>query len=139
MGLPGGVDLREAGEVPEGLLIRVDLVVDLGNVTLVGAEDGRKGAEFDPAQQELLGAMILEQGVVYGGVTADIRVLEAIARETAGEQARDGALDAVVLVPVNHLVSNVHILRDYSLRWCAGPSAEDRDSAALAAPRLIVP
>src|SRR5215210_2377366 len=59
VGLPGGVDLREAGEVQKGLLIRVDLVVDLGYVALVGAEDGRKGAEFDPAHEELFRAMVL--------------------------------------------------------------------------------
>src|SRR5215216_5344846 len=48
--------------------------------------------------------MVLEQWIVQGGVAADVRVFEAISRETAGEQPRYGALDAVVLVPVNELV-----------------------------------
>src|SRR5215208_4245987 len=78
VGFPGGVDLREAGEVREGFHVRVDLVVELGYVALVGAEDGREGAELDPAQEELFGAMKFEQGIVYGGVAADVRVFEAI-------------------------------------------------------------
>src|SRR5215211_688696 len=48
--------------------------------------------------------MVLEQWIVQGGVAADVRVFEAISRETAGEQPRYGALDAVVLVPVDELV-----------------------------------
>src|SRR5215210_4777594 len=99
VGLPGGVDLREAGEVQEGIFVRVDLVVYLGYVAFVGAEHGRKGAEFYPAQEEFFGAMVLKHGIVYGGVAADVRMFEAVAREPAGEQARHGALDAVVLVP----------------------------------------
>src|SRR5215211_980276 len=104
VGLPGGVDLREAGEVQEGIFVRVDLVVYLGYVAFVGAEHGRKGAEFYPAQEEFFGAMVLEHGIVYGGVAADVRMFEAVAREPAGEQARHGALDAVVFVPVDELV-----------------------------------
>src|SRR5215208_8287721 len=50
--------------------------------------------------------MVLEQWIVQGGVAADVRVFEAISRETAGEQPRYGALDAVVLVPVDELVPN---------------------------------
>src|SRR5215207_2645203 len=48
--------------------------------------------------------MVLEQWIVQGSVPADIRVFEAISRETAGEQPRYGALDTVVLVPVDELV-----------------------------------
>ena len=51
VGLPGGVDLREVGEVRESLCIRVDLVVDLGYVAFVGTEDCREGAELDPTQE----------------------------------------------------------------------------------------
>ena len=50
------------------------------------------------------GAMVPEQGIVYGGVAADVRVFQAVTRETTGQEARDGALYAVVLVPVNELV-----------------------------------
>src|ERR671911_2622178 len=82
----------------QGFFVRVDLVVELGNVALVGAEYARKGAELDPTPEELPGAMVLEQGIVYGRVAPNIRVLEAVSREPAGEQPRDGALDAVVLV-----------------------------------------
>src|SRR5215208_1388667 len=77
--LPGRVDFGEAGEVPEGLIVRVELVVDLGYVSFVGTEDGRKGAKLDPAQQEIFGAMILEKGTVYGSVAADVGVFEAVA------------------------------------------------------------
>ena len=67
----------------------------------------------------------------YGRVAADVCVLEAVAGEPAGEQTRNGALYAVVLVPVDLLVSNVHILCDDPLRWCAGSGAGDGDSADL--------
>jgi hypothetical protein len=83
--------------------------------------------------------MVLEQGSVYDRVAADVRVFEAAAREPAGEQAGDGALDAVVLIPINLLVSNVHILRDDSIRWCAGPGTEDRGSADLVIPKPTAP
>src|SRR5215208_6971753 len=83
--------------------------------------------------------MILEQSVVYGGVAADVRVFEAIAGEPAREQARDGALYAVVLVPIDLLVSNVHILCDDPLRWCAGPGAGDRGSADLGGTKAYRP
>src|SRR5918994_5555982 len=92
---PGSVDSGEADEVLQGLLVRVKLIVDLGYVALVGTEHGREGAEFDPAQQQLSGAMVLEQGIIYGGAAADVRVLQAVNRETTGHEARDGALFAV--------------------------------------------
>ena len=119
----------------QGFLVRVDLVVDLGNVALVGAEYARKGAELDPTQEELSGAMVLEQGIVYGRVASDIRMLEAVSREPAGEQPRNGALDAVVLVPINLMVLYVHTTCGVPLRRCAGRGAEDRDSADLGCTR----
>src|SRR5918994_751416 len=48
--------------------------------------------------------MVLEQGIIYGGVAADVRVLQAVTRETTGQEARDGALYAVVLIPVHELI-----------------------------------
>ena len=50
--------------------------------------------------------MIFEEKFVYGSVATDVGVLQAIAREPAGEQSRDGALDAIVLIPVDELVSD---------------------------------
>jgi len=76
---PGSIDPGEADEVSERLLVRVELVVELGYVALVGTEHGRKGAEFDPTQQQLLGAMVPEQGIVYGDVATNVRVLQAVA------------------------------------------------------------
>ena len=52
--------------------------------------------------------MVLEQWIVQGGVAADIRVFEAVAREPTGEQTRNGALDAIVLIPVDLMVLCVH-------------------------------
>src|SRR5215213_5165936 len=50
--------------------------------------------------------MVPERGIIYGGVATDIRVLQAVTRETTGQEARDGALYAIVLVPVNELVAD---------------------------------
>jgi hypothetical protein len=47
-------------------------------------------------------------------------VFEAVAREPAGEQTRDGALDAVVLVPVDLMVLYVHTTCGVPLRWRSG-------------------
>jgi hypothetical protein len=77
---PGCVDLGEVAEVSEGLVVGVDLVVHLGPVALVGAEYGSEGAELDPAHEQLFRTVVPEQGVIYGGVAADIRVVEAVAR-----------------------------------------------------------
>src|SRR5215203_4933149 len=51
VGLPGGVDLREAGEVKKGLVVRVDLVVDLGYCALVEPIVGLRdfGLETQPS------------------------------------------------------------------------------------------
>jgi len=54
---------------------------------------------------KLFGAMILKEDVVYGGVAADIRVLEGVAGKPAREQAGDGTLYAVMLIPVNKLIT----------------------------------
>src|SRR5215217_5697006 len=48
--------------------------------------------------------MVPEQEVVYGGVAANVRVLQAVAREPTRQEARDGALYAVLLAPVHQLV-----------------------------------
>src|SRR5215203_3315767 len=50
--------------------------------------------------------MVPEQEVVYGGVAANVRVLQAVAREPTRQEARDGALYAVLLAPVHQLVSD---------------------------------
>ncbi len=47
--------------------------------------------------------MVLQQGVIYGRVAADVCVLEAVAGEPAGEQARNDALYAVMFIPINEL------------------------------------
>jgi hypothetical protein len=107
--LPGCVDPGEAAEMPEGLSVGVGLVVELGVVALVGAEHGGEGAELGPAYEQFFRTTVLEQRVVYGGVAADVRVLEAVVREAAREQARHGARHAVVLVPAHYLVSIVHM------------------------------
>jgi hypothetical protein len=54
---------------------------------------------------KLFGAMILQEDVVYGGVAADIRVLEGVAGKPAREQAGDSTLDAVMFIPVNELIT----------------------------------
>ena len=106
--LPGGVDLGETVEVPEGLLVGVDLVVYPRPVALAGAHE------------QLFGAMILQQEVVYGRVAADVRVLEGVAGETAREQSCDGALYAVVLVPGDLMVQDVHTTCGVPLRRRSG-------------------
>jgi hypothetical protein len=50
--------------------------------------------------------MVPEQEIVYGGVATDVRVFQAVTRETTGQEACDGALYAVVFVPVNELVAD---------------------------------
>src|SRR5215212_3839919 len=112
---PGRVDLREAGEMPEGLFVGVDLVVNLGSVALVGAEHYREGGEFRPAHEQLLCTMVLEKRAVYRGVAADIRVLKGVAGEPAREQACHGAPYAIVLVPAHNLILFVPIDQDSSI------------------------
>src|SRR5215217_4280305 len=69
--------------------------------------------------------MIPEQGIVYGGVAADIRVLQAVTREATRQQARDGALYAVVLVPVDELVTNPEQGAVAGTLYVAGSVEED--------------
>ena len=75
--------------------------------------------------------MIFEQRMIQGGIAADVRMFEAVAREPARDQTSDGALDTVVFIPVNLMDLNVHTTCGVPLRRCAGRGAEDRDSADL--------
>ena len=70
--------------------------------------------------------MVLEQGIVYGRVASDVRMLQAVAGETARQQARDGALYAVMLVPIDLMVFYVHTTCGVPLRWRSrrGPEVE---------------
>src|SRR5215211_4347364 len=124
VGLPGGVDLREAGEVQEGIFVRVDLVVYLGYVAFVGAEHGRKGAEFYPAQEEFFGAMVLEHGIVYGGVG------ESLAE--VGHPAGGSTIDEL---PFDYLLDPDPRLRVRQIHEGRG-EAGDRDPVRLSIPIL---
>jgi hypothetical protein len=75
--------------------------------------------------------VVLQQGVIYGRVAADVGVLEAVAGEPAGEQARNGALYAVVLVPVDLMILYVHTTCGVPLRRRSGRGAGGRGGACL--------
>src|SRR5918998_377798 len=49
--------------------------------------------------------MVLQQGVAYGRVAADVRVLQAVAGKPARQKACDGTLYAIMFVPVYKLVT----------------------------------
>ena len=58
-------------------------------------------------------------------VAADVRVFQAVARETAGQEARDGALYAVVFVPVDELVPDPEQGAVAGTLYVAGAVEED--------------
>ena len=98
----GRVDAGKARKVRQRLWVPVDLVVDLGLVALVGAEDCGECVQLDPPPQQLSGAAVVEEGDRErgtwdgrGDVAADVGVVLAEAREATGEDAGDAALDAV--------------------------------------------
>jgi hypothetical protein len=49
----------------------------------VGAEHGGEGCKLGPAHEKLFRAVVLQQGVIYGRIPADVGVLEAKAGKSA--------------------------------------------------------
>jgi hypothetical protein len=83
---------------------------------------------------KLFGAMILKEDVVYGGVAADIRVLEGVAGKPAREQAGDSTLDAVMFIPVNELITKPE-QRAVTGAPCITGAVEEDD--VLSSPRFL--
>lgn len=81
--VPRFVDLGETAKVSKRFRIAVELVIFLGLIAFVCAEDRGKGVEFDPTQHQFFGAVVVSDGVGDGGVSADIAVVEAVARKSA--------------------------------------------------------
>lgn len=79
-----------------------------GLACLMGAEDGGEGVQLHPSSEERLAPLVPYERDVDGAVASDVAVVEREVGQAATEQARDAALDAIVVLPADHLVPFPH-------------------------------
>ena len=96
-----GVDVHQTGQLLHAVLIVVILEIGVRAVALVGAHHGHEGGHLCPAEEDLLGAAVVEQR----GVAADVAVVEAAAHHAGAEGRADDGAQAVVAAEVHALVT----------------------------------
>ena len=94
------VDLDQARQAVHAVLVVIILEVGVRAVAFMGAHDRRKGCHLSPAEEDLLGAGIVEEA----RIAADVAVGQAAAAHPGAQRRADDGAEPVVTGEVNALI-----------------------------------